>query len=148
MSSDDSTLEENKRIARRIPEQIASEGAIGLVDDLFAQDVGARAGPLGDAAGRDAFRELPQRMRGAFPDLEATVEELVAEGNRVAMRVTLAGTHEGHFMGVEPTEETFEVEHAIFLRIEDGKIVELWGQLDTFALLRQLGQLDGPAEQS
>jgi predicted ester cyclase len=84
-------------------------------------------------------------MRGAFPDLEAAVDEIVAEGDHVAMRVTLSGTHEGRFMKVEPTGESFEIEHAIFVRFDGGEIVELWGQLDAFGLLRQLGVLDHPA---
>jgi steroid delta-isomerase-like uncharacterized protein len=140
----DSTLDERKRLARRIPEEIASEGAIEVVDQLFAEDVVARISPLGTAEGRDAFRELPQRMRGAFPDLEATVDLIVAESDHVAMRATLSGTHRGTFMNVEPTGESFEIDHAIFVRFEDDEIVELWGQLDVFELRRQLGVSEAP----
>jgi len=145
MGADDSTLDEHRRLARRLPEEIASKGAIDGVNELFAEDVVAHISPLGEARGRDEFRELPQRMRGAFPDLEATVEEIVAEGDHVAMRVTLVGTHRGQFMGVDPTGRSFEIEHAIFVRFDDDVIVELWGQLDAFELFRQLGVLDHPA---
>jgi len=145
MAPDDSTLDERKRLARRIPEEIASEGAIDVVDELFAEGVVARISPLGEARGREEFRKLPRRMRGAFPDLEATVDEIVAEGDHVAMHVTLVGTHRGQFMGVDPTGESFEIEHAIFVRFDDDEIVELWGQLDAFDLQRQLGVLDHPA---
>jgi steroid delta-isomerase-like uncharacterized protein len=145
MAGDDPTLDERKRLARRIPEEIASEGAIDVVDELFAEGVVARISPLGEARSREEFRELPQRMRGAFPDLEATVDEIVAEGDHVAMRVTLVGTHRGQFMGVDPTGESFEIEHAIFVRFDDDEIVELRGQLDAFDLQRQLGVFDHPA---
>jgi predicted ester cyclase len=84
-------------------------------------------------------------MRGAFPDLEATVEQTVAEGDQVAMRVTLSGTHRGQFMAVDPTGETFEIEHALFVRFADEEIVELRGELDAFGLLRQLGVLEEPS---
>lgn len=144
MAADESALEERTRLARRIPEEIASEGAIDVVDELFAEDVVARIGPFGAAAGRDEFRDLPQRMRGAFPDLDATVDGIVAEGDRVAMRVTLSGTHRGQFMGVAPTGESFEIEHAVFVRFAGDEIVELWGQPDAFGLLRQLGVLEDP----
>jgi steroid delta-isomerase-like uncharacterized protein len=145
MADGNVTLDERKRLARRIPEEIASEGAIEVVDELFAEDVVVRISPLGTAEGRADFRELPQRMRGAFPDLEATVDQVIAEGDRVAMRVTLSGTHRGEFMDVEPTGTSFEIEHAIFVRFEDDQIVELWGQLDAFELRRQLGATEAPA---
>lgn len=145
MAENDSVLDEHKQLARRIPTEIASKGAIEVIDEIFADDVVARTSHLGNAHGRDAFRELPQRMRGAFPDLEATVEEIIAEDDYVAMRVVLTGTHDGQFKNLEPTGKSFEIEHAIFLRIEEGEIVELWGQLDTFGLLRQLGVIDQPA---
>jgi predicted ester cyclase len=83
-------------------------------------------------------------MRGAVPDLEATVDRIVAEDDHVAMRVTLSGTHRGQFIGVDPTGESFEIEHAIFVRFADDEIVELWGQLDAFGLLRQLGLSEEP----
>jgi steroid delta-isomerase-like uncharacterized protein len=144
MAGGNSTLDERKRLARRIPEEIASEGAIEVIDRLFAEDVVARISPLGAAEGRDEFRELPRRMRGAVPDLEATVDRIVAEDDHVAMRVTLSGTHRGQFIGVDPTGESFEIEHAIFVRFADDEIVELWGQLDAFGLLRQLGLSEEP----
>ncbi len=144
MADDNSTLDERKRLARRIPEEIASKGAIEVADELFADDVSARISPLGTAEGRDAFRELPQRMRGAFPDLDATIDQIVAENEHVAMRVTLSGTHRGTFMDVEPTGESFEIGHALFVRFVDDEIVELWGQLDVFELRRQLGASEAP----
>lgn len=145
MSGNESELEKNKRIARRLPEEIASKGAIELVDELFVDDIDAQVKPFGEAHDKDTFREMPQQMRGAFPDLEATVEDIVAEDNRVAMRLTLSGTHKGQFMNLEPTGERFDIEHSVFLRIEDGNIVEHRGQIDTFGLFRQLGVLDEPS---
>jgi predicted ester cyclase len=81
----------------------------------------------------------------AFPDFEATVEDIVAEGDTVAMRVTLRGTHDGPFMGVEPTGNPFEVRNMVFTRIEDGKIAERWVQPDTLSLMQQLGAVELPA---
>jgi predicted ester cyclase len=144
MAGGDSTRDERRRLARRVPDEFASEGAIDVVDELFAEDVVARSSPLGAAEGRDELRELPQRMRGAFPDLEAAVDQVLAEGNHVAMRVTRPGTHRGQFVDGDPTE-SFEIDHAIFVRFADDEIVEFWGQLDAFELRRQLGVSEDPA---
>lgn len=139
MADGHTTLDEPNRLARRMPEELASEGAIGVVDELFAEDAVARISPLGSAEGRDVFRALPQRMRGAFPDPEATVDQIVAENEHVAMRVPLSGTHRGTFVDVEPTGESFEIDHAIFVRFVDDELVELWGQLDVFEPRHRLG---------
>ena len=145
MVADESATDKHRRLAERIPDEIASEGAIDVVDELFAEDVVAHSNPLGAAEGRDEFQELPRRMRAAFPDLQATVDRIVAEDDHVAMHVTLSGTHRGPVMGIDPTE-SFEIEHAIFVRFADDEIVELWGQLDAFGLLRQLGVIEAPME--
>ena len=78
-------------------------------------------------------------MDAAFPDFTITPEEIVTEGDTVAVRMTQRGTHEGTFMGFEPTGKSFEIEAMAFLRLEDGKIVERRTRPDLFGLLRQLG---------
>ena len=140
------TAEENKHIARRIPEEILTEGKLDLVEELFAQDAVDQA-PLGKDTGWDEIRAGMETMRGAFPDLKATVEDVVSEGDTVAMRITLRGTHEGEFVGREPTGKTMEVGSMIFTRIDDGKIVERWAQPDTLGLFQQLGIVTLPTEQ-
>jgi hypothetical protein len=74
MVADESSTDKHKRLARRVPDEIASEGAIDVVDELFAENVVARINPLGAADGRDEFQQLPQRMRAACPDRQATVD--------------------------------------------------------------------------
>lgn len=140
------TAEENKRLARRIPEEILSEGKLDLVEELFVKDAVDQA-PLGKDTGWDEIRAGMETMRGAFPDLTATVEDAVSEGDTVAMRITLRGTHEGEFMGREPTGKTIEVGSMIFTRIESGKIVERWAQPDTLGLFQQLDIATFPTEQ-
>ena len=140
------TAEENKRIARRIPEQILTEGKLDLVEELFAKNAVDRA-PLGKDTGWDEIRTGMETMRRAFPDLAATVEDAVSEGDTVSMRITLRGTHEGEFMGHEPTGETIEIGSMIFTRIVNGKIVERWAQPDTLGLFQQLGIIATPTGQ-
>ncbi|WP_227355644.1 ester cyclase [Haladaptatus salinisoli] len=138
------TTEENKRLARRVPEEIATERNFDLVEEVYAEDCVEHA-PFGEpATGREATEEQLRSFIGAFPDFEATVEDAVAEGDTVAMRVTLRGTHEGEFMGIEPTGNSFEVQNAVFTRVEDGKIAERWVMPDTLGMFRQLGVVESP----
>lgn len=138
MASTDHQTEKNKRVARRVPEELATNAELDLVEELYAEDA-VEHDPFGDHSGRPTIRENMERVLSAFPDISATVEDVVGEGDLVAMRVTLRGTHEGEFMGVEPTGREFEVGNAVFTRLEDGRIVERWVQPDTLGLLQQLG---------
>lgn len=138
------SLSDAKRIARRVPEEIANEQNLDLVDEVYAEDC-IEHGPLGmDAEGRDAVKEQLNVFLEAIPDFEATVEDAVAEGDTVAMRVTLRGTHEGPLMGIEPTGESFEVANMVFTRIEDGMIAERWLLPDMLALFQQVGVVESP----
>lgn len=136
---------ENERTARRVPEDIATEGRLDLIPEVFVRDA-VEHGPFGqEVRGVDALREVLDNYLTAFPDFSATVEEVVTEGDTVAMRVTLRGTQEGEFMGIEPTDEVFEIQNMVFTHIQNGKIVERWVQPDTLGLLQQLGVVSGPA---
>ena len=138
-------IEQNKRLARRIPEELATEGDLDLIEELYAVDA-VEHDPFGDHSGRTAIRKSMEGLLVAFPDFSATVEEIIAEEDMVAMRVTLRGTHEGEFLGAEPTGRKFEVENAVFTRLDDGMVVERWVQPDTFGLLQQLGIGSAPTE--
>jgi len=78
-------------------------------------------------------------MRAGFPDIQWTLEELIAEGDKVAARFTMRGTHEGTFFGVPPSGKKIEVKAMNFYRITDGQIVEETGQPDLLGLLQQIG---------
>ena len=137
-------IEENKQLARRVPEDIATERNIGLIDELYAEDF-IEHGSFGQRTdGREAAKEHMDNLLGAFSDFEATVEDVVGERDTVAMRVTLRGTHDGEFMGIEPTGESFEVPNTVFTRIENGKIAERWVQPETLGMLQQLGVAESP----
>lgn len=133
--------EEHKRIARRFPEEVATEGNLDLIDELCTVDVIDHS-PDGEIHGRDELKAHMEAYRSAFGDFSATVEEAIAEGATVAMRVTLRGTHVGEFMNVAPTGNEFEVANMVFTRIEDGQIAERWVQPDMLGLLQQLGMFD------
>jgi steroid delta-isomerase-like uncharacterized protein len=133
--------EKHKRIARRFPEEVATEGNFDLIDELCTVDVIDHS-PDGEIHGREELKAHMAAYRSAFGDFSATVEEAIAEGETVAMRVTLRGTHVGEFMNVAPTGNEFEVANMVFTRIEDGRIAERWVQPDMLGLLQQLGMFD------
>ena len=136
---------ENKRVARRFPEEVATERDLDLVDEICAEDVIDHS-PLGETKSSEQLKEQIEYLHTAFEDFSATVEDIVAEGDTVAMRVLLRGRHEGPFMGVAPTGEEFEIENMVFTRIEGRRIVERWVQPDMLGLFVQLGIVEPPGE--
>lgn len=145
MTSDSLTSQEkeNERIARRIPEEVFGNGDLDLLDDLYAPNA-VDYNPFGSQEGLDAIRESYESFLSAFPDVRQTVEHSVTRGDTVALHITSRGTHKGVLWGIEPTEETIEVQQMAFFRIEDGVIAERWFLSDNLMLLRQLGVVDFP----
>ncbi|WP_227352869.1 ester cyclase [Haladaptatus salinisoli] len=137
--------ERNKKLARRIPEDVFAEGNLDLLDELYAEDAVEHT-PFGEQRGRAAIRESFEGFLAAFPDITQTVEDVVAEGDTVAVRITSRGTHEGEFVGIEATGKEIEVQQTAFVRIEDGKIAERWLLPDNLGLLRQIGVVEFPVE--
>ena len=135
------SIEDHKQIARQIPEDVATERNLDLIDDLYAEDA-VEYDTFTVHRGLEAIRDHLEGTFTSFPDLTATVEQIIGEGDTVAMRVTLRGTHEGEFMGIEPTDREFEVQNMVFTRVEDGQIVERRIQPDVFGMLQQLGVTD------
>lgn len=139
------TAEENKRIARRIIEEIVDEGNLDAVDELYTEDAVEHT-PVGDFSGRGEIKESFETSLEAFPDYTMTVEDVIAEGDTVAARLTVRGTHDGEFWGIEPTGEEVEYQTTAFLRLEDGKVAEWWVHPDRLGLMRQLGVVELPGE--
>ena len=139
------TLAENKEIVRRYYEEALNEGRTDLLEELIAQDV-VNHDPLSDetltpeeARGFEGFQRHVEVFHEAFPDGMVTLDEMIAEGDVVAARFTVEGTHEGRFGGFEPTGERVSETSMVFYRIEDGKIVERWLESDNLSFLQQLG---------
>jgi predicted ester cyclase len=136
---------ENKAKARQIPEGILTEGNLDLADELFADDYVGRF--LSEPHhGPEGVKEYASIVQNAFSDIEATVEDVIAEDDKVVRRDRLTGTHDGEFMGIEPTGEDVEITGIVILRVEDGQFVESWGQANTYELMQQLGVVEAPGE--
>jgi steroid delta-isomerase-like uncharacterized protein len=123
--------EENKAIVRRVYE-IVSTGDFERAAEIVDQDAPDNELLPDDPPARliDTFKETFSEAREGFPDLSITIEDVMAEGDRVAARVVMRGTHRGEFQGIAPTGKRVEVKAMDMFRISNGKIVEHWGRAD------------------
>ncbi|HEX6940779.1 MAG TPA: ester cyclase [Longimicrobiales bacterium] len=134
--------EENKAVSRRILEEVFTEGKMDAIDRWVADDCVFHAPADPDLpAGPAGCRQAVRKYRGAFPDQRMTIEDQIAEGDRVATRWTMHGTHRGPLDGIPPTGKRVEVSGINIDRIVDGKIVEQWSLWDVLGILRQLGRM-------
>jgi steroid delta-isomerase-like uncharacterized protein len=135
------STEENKMIARRAYEKLFGEGQYALADELYASThVNYFPGnPPGLPSGVEGLKQLIALYRNAFPDLHFTIEDQIAEGDKVVSRTTTTGTNTQPLMGMPATGKSVVVTGIQIDRIVDGKIVESWGNFDQLGLLQQLG---------
>ena len=96
-----------------------------------------------EATGAKGLRQVMQTLLHAFPDLHATVEDLIAEDDKVAGRTTLTGTHHGDYMGHAPTGRSITYNEIFIFRFVGGRIAETWGVVDVFSQMKQLGVISG-----
>ena len=130
--------EENEVVVRRVIEEVLNRGRTDLLAELVAADhIGHD--PLGEHYGPEGLRIAVAEFRNAFPDLQVTVDDLVTEGDRVAHRFTLRGTHAGPFMGIPPTGRVVTASGIAIDRFAGGKVAESWVSFDALNLLRQMG---------
>jgi predicted ester cyclase len=140
------SVDRNKELARRVFDEIWSEGKLELADKILAPDFVGRPGGLGHPfRGPEGAKQFIGRLREGFPDITFTVEDMIAEGDLVATRWTGRGSHDGEFMGLEPTGDPVTFGGMTFLRFEDTWIVEGWTQPDALVLLQQIGAVPEPA---
>jgi len=137
---DTAILERNKRIVQRVYDEVWNTGNLAVVDELIAVDC-LRHDPSSpeDTGGSDAFKERAAEIRAAFPDLRLVIEDILADGDRVATRSRFTGTHEGALMGIPATGKKVDVTALEIVRIEDGRIAEIWRVGDTLGFMHQLG---------
>ena len=132
------STEENKAMIRRVYEEAFNKGNLAVVDKLMANNYVLHT-PGQEFKGPEGFKQYGTMMRTAFPDLHGTIEDMVAEGGKVANRLTLTGTHKGEFMGIAPTGKKVTITDHVFIRFEGGKEVEAWGISDVLGMYQQLG---------
>jgi hypothetical protein len=109
------------------------------IDEVVQPDVQIRTPLPVQATGAQALKEVFARLHRAFPDLHITVEDLIAEGDKVVGRNSVSGTHQGEYMGVPPTGRSVAYNEIFIFRFVDGRIAETWGVVDVFSQMKQLG---------
>jgi steroid delta-isomerase-like uncharacterized protein len=136
--------EENKAIVRReIEEVFSAQGNLDVADEIFAPEY---VGYPEDVRGPEGAKETAKMYRNAFPDVQLSIEDQVAEGDKVVTRWIGSGTHQGEMMGIAPTGNQVRVDGMTISRIEDGKIVEEWEIYDALGMMQQLGAIPSPEE--
>ena len=132
--------EENKAIVRQQEEELFTQGNLDAADEVYAPDyVGHDPSNSEEVRGLEAAKRAASDYRQAFPDLRVTVEDLIAEGDRVAARLRFRGTHLGELNGIAPTGRRVDCTGIVISRIEEGKIAEDWANFDDLGMMRQLG---------
>ena len=130
------SAEENKALARRAWENMDDPD---IIDEVYAPDVVWHE-PDQDIQGTEQAKQFIAMYKTAFPDLNATVEDVIAEGDKVVTRVTLRGTHQGEIEEFgPPTGRQIESKGITISRIEGGKIIEDWDSYDNLSVMQQLG---------
>jgi steroid delta-isomerase-like uncharacterized protein len=111
------------------------------IDELVDPDALIRTPlPMG-VTGPRALKEVFARLHRAYPDLHVTVEDLIAEGDRVLSRNSVTGTHRGEYMGIQPTGKSVSYNEMFLLRFRNGRIAETWAVVDVLSQMRQLGAI-------
>jgi steroid delta-isomerase-like uncharacterized protein len=139
---------ENKTTVRRFVDEVQSGGNIDAIDELCSPEFVNHSAPPGVPSNCEGVKQLTAMFRQAFPDSYFTVEDMVAEGDKVATRKTFHGTHQGEFMGIPPTGQEISIGLIDIVRIADGQVVEHWSMVDNLGMMQQLGAIPGSRQSS
>jgi steroid delta-isomerase-like uncharacterized protein len=110
-----------------------------MIDEAFEPDVQIRAPLPVEATGAQALKQVWATLLRAYPDLHITVEDLIAEGDKLVCRNVVTGTHRGEYMGIPPTGKSVTYNEIFIVRFEGGRIAETWGVVDVLSQMNQLG---------
>jgi steroid delta-isomerase-like uncharacterized protein len=135
--------EENKALVRRWVEAF-NEGNLDAVDDLLTDSYVRHDPNSPEVRGPEEEKQLIAMYRSAFPDLRFTVEDMVAEADKVVARVGISATHEGELLGIPPSGRRLSFTAMELYRLEGGKIDEQWVNVDTLGMMQQIGAIPAP----
>ena len=143
------STEQNKATARRWFSDIITEGQLGVADEIFAANHiihDPHAPPSGWPNGPEGLKMVASVFGGGFRDWNISIDDQIAEGDRVASRWMASATHTGSVMGLTPTGKTVRVTGVNVTRFAEGKIAESWSNFDMLTLLQQLGAIPTPEQ--
>jgi steroid delta-isomerase-like uncharacterized protein len=138
--------EANKAVVRRYIEEIGNKGNLALADEIFSADSMWQGPNFQELRGREARKQHFVSLRRAFPDFRLTVDELITEGEKVAMRWSMRGTHRGEWQGVAPTGKPISIGGTSTYRIADGMITEEFMHWDALGFMQHIGAVPASTE--
>ena len=136
--------QQNKELIRRWFEEVWNRGSADALNEILASNAKIHNLPTDPSCGQNGpceFQPLVEKFRSALPDLNITVDDMIAEGDKVVARCTVRGTHRGDALGFAPTEKAVEITGITIARIENNQIVEGWNNFDFMRMFQQLGVL-------
>jgi predicted ester cyclase len=136
---DQAQLESNRQLMRRIFEEIWNNGNFDLVNEAFTSDLVDTTAAPGLPPGRQGYIAHVSMLRSAFPDFHVSLEQIVAEDNRLAARLACRGTHKGNLFGIAPTGKAVTIGGMVFAHVKNDKIFERWAIFDIPGLMQQIG---------
>jgi steroid delta-isomerase-like uncharacterized protein len=139
------SVEKNKTNIRRHVEELWNKGDLAVADKIISPDY-VYHNPLGEFKGPEGFKQMVAMELKSFPDIHFTIDDMVAEGDKVAVRYTFTGTFKGDFAGMAPTGKGFKMTAAFFYRFKDGKQVEALPFADNLTFYQQLGISPPPGQ--
>ena len=142
------STEANKATNRRFYEEVINQKHLAVVDEIAGTNYVNHSFPPGLPPGREGLKAFVGAFHTAFPDGQLNIDQMIAEGDTVATRLTFHGTHSGDFMGIPPTGKKVTVPALDMARYADGKLVEHWGGPDQMSLMQQLGVVPMPGQAS
>lgn len=137
----ESESERNKAVVRRFIEEVQNEKNWDAFDELNADDFVNLSAPPGVPSDREGGKMFLGAFLNAFPDCHVTVDDMIAEGDRVVTKKTFTGTHTAELNGIPPTGKRVSIQYVDILRLRDGKIIEHWLSMDQLNFMQQLGVL-------
>ena len=127
-----------KALAQRWFTEVMNEGKLEVINEICSQDFVDHDPLPGTSPDFAGLKDFVTQVRSAFPDIETTAEDILVEGDRLAVRSTIRGTHKGDFMGIPASGKKVEVSNYDFVRFENDQAAEHWGTIDSAALMEQI----------
>jgi len=140
------SVEGNKALSRRTFEEVWNQGNLAAIDELYDANQVSHGLGVDVPSGSAGLKQFITMYRTAYPDTHFTVEDQIAEGDKVATRWTATGTHRGDLFGIPPTGKRVTVTGIAISRVANGKIVETWNNFDALGQLQQLGVAPMPGQ--
>jgi steroid delta-isomerase-like uncharacterized protein len=138
--------DQNETLLHRWFEEVWNKGRADAIDEMFASEGiahGLTDQDGNELRGPEGFKPFFESFRNAFPDMQVVIEDTVVEGDKIAARCTVRGTHKGEGIGFAATHKPVEFTGMTIVRVKDGKIVEAWNNFDFSAMFQQVGQHPG-----